>query len=69
MTTLVSYHDISDSQSRPTAKDAIAARLRSPWSHGRAYAPILAIAILVLASLVFLHLHWLSKKLTHFVAN
>lgn len=68
MTLVVSYHDAPGRQPRATAKDAIAARLRNPWSHGRAYAPIVAIAMLVFASLIVLHLHWLSKKLLKLMA-
>jgi hypothetical protein len=42
---------------------SIVAAIHRLWWHTRAYGTILGIMPLVLASLVFLHLYWLYRKL------
>jgi hypothetical protein len=69
MITVVSYGDTTERPPRSIAKTAIAARLKHPWSHGRAYAPIVAIVLLVFVSLIVLHLHWFTKKLLNAIAS
>jgi hypothetical protein len=66
MTTAISYSGSSRAASRPfLTKEVISTQLKKPWSHGRAYFPILTVIVLVLGSVIFLHLHGLSQKLFH----
>ena len=60
MTAIVHSHDSSEDLPRSTKAGKV--RLRKPWSHGRAYAPIAVIILLVLGSLVWLQLHQLVRK-------